>query len=237
MKRLLILSVLFSFYSICVISQHVKPVVLISGKVYNERNLQPLGAKITYEILPEGAEAGIARTNPVNGNYKIILPYGKLYGYYALAPGYYSVTKNLDVRNLDKYTEIDEINLFLAPVKIDQVVRLNNIFFEKETATLKQESYPELNRFAEFLKINKTIEIELAGHTDDDGAEDQNLDLSKNRAQGIADYLVTRKIKEYRLTVKGYGESQPIGFNTTEEGKMMNNRIEFKVTSLVKTRK
>jgi len=218
-------------------SQHVKPVVLISGKVYNERNLQPLGAKIIYEILPEGAEAGIARTNPVNGNYKIILPYGKLYGYYALAPGYYSVTKNLDVRNLDKYTEIDEINLFLAPVKTDQVVRLNNIFFEKGTATLKEESYPELNRFVEFLKINKTIEIELGGHTDDEGEEAKNLELSKNRAQAVADYLISKKIKDYRLTVEGYGESQPIGFNTTEEGKIMNNRIEFKVTSLEKTKK
>jgi OOP family OmpA-OmpF porin len=211
---------------------NVKPVVLVSGKAVNERNMDAVGAKVIYEVLPEGQEAGIARSNPLTGDYKIVLPYGKKYGYYAIAEGYYSVTKYLDVTDLKEYKEIDEQNLFLAPVEEDQVVRLNNIFFKDRTAELKKESDPELKRFVEFLNINKKIKIELGGHTDNQGEPAEDSVLSVNRAQAIANHLLENKIKEERIIVKGYGQKQPIGFNMTEDGRKMNMRIEFKVLSL-----
>ena len=211
-----------------------KPVVLISGKGLNERNMEPLEAKIYWEVLPEGTQAGIARTNPLDGAYKIVLPFGKKYGYYAIAEGYYSVTKYLDVTDLKEYKEIEEQNLFLAPIQIDQVVRLNNIFFETGTATIKKESIPELNRLVAFLKVNKKIEIELGVHTDNQGKPEDNIALSISRAQAVASHLISNGIKEQRLTIKGYGDKFPLGFNTTEEGREMNRRVEFKVVSLEK---
>ncbi len=220
-----------------IFAQNPNPVVLISGKVLNERNMKPIEAKVVYEYLPEGTEAGIARTDPTNGAYKIILPFGKNYGFMALAEGYYSVTKNLDVTTLKKYTEIDEQNLFLAPVEVDQVVRLNNIFFEGKTSKIAAESLPELNRFAAFLKINKKIEIEISGHTDNQGKPDELLNLSISRAQAVADYLSENKIDGKRFTIVGYGDKQPIGFNKSEDGREMNRRIEFKITSLIRTKK
>lgn len=218
-------------------SQNPNPVVLISGKVLNERNMKPVEAKVLYEYLPVGSEAGLARTNPMDGTYKIVLPFGKNYGYYALAEGFYSVTKNLDVTSLNKYTEIEEQNLYLAPVELDQVVRINNIFFDGNTATLKSESFPELNRLVEFFKLNKKIEIEIAGHTDNSGKPEELIKLSQDRAQAIADYLISKKIDKKRITVVGYGDTQPIGFNNNDEGKEMNRRIEFKITSLTRTKK
>ncbi|MBI5219805.1 MAG: OmpA family protein [Bacteroidia bacterium] len=199
--------------------------------------MKPIDAKVVYEYLPDGSEAGIARTDPADGSYKIILPFGKMYGYMALALGYYSVTKNLDVTNLTKYTEIEEQNLYLAPCEVDQVVRLNNIFFEGNTAQLKSESYPELNRFIEFLKLNKKIEIEISGHTDNQGKADNLKKLSQDRAQAVVDYLTSKKIDDKRMTVNGFGDTQPIGFNKTEDGREMNRRIEFKITSLTRTKK
>lgn len=219
------------------ISQHVKPVVLVMGKVLNERNMMPVAARVIYEILPDGTEAGIARSNPGNGDYKIILPYGKTYGYMALAEGYYSVTNNLDVTHLTEYKEIDEQNLFLAPIEVDQVVRLNNIFFDGETAKLKPASYPELNRFVQFLKINKKIEIEISGHVDNSFTSTDKIKLSTERAKAIRDYICQNGIKEDRIEVIGYGDTVPIGFNNTPEGRDMNRRIEFKVLSLTKTKK
>lgn len=218
-------------------SQNPNPVVLVSGKVVNERNMKPVEAKVIYEYLPGGEEAGIARSDPSNGNYKIILPFGKMYGYMALAEGYYSVTRDLDVTNLNKYTEIDEQNLYLAPIEMDQVVRLNNIFFEEKSAVIKAESFPELNRFVAFLKLNKKIEIELQGHTDNQGKPEDLLKLSKERAQAIADYLTSQKIDEKRITVTGFGDTQPIGFNKDEDGREMNRRVEFKITSLTRTKR
>ncbi|MFH2141836.1 MAG: OmpA family protein [Bacteroidota bacterium] len=220
----------------CTFAQQLKPVVLISGKALNERNMQPveIEVKITYEILPQGEEAGIARTNPLNGDYKIILPFGKKYSYYALAEGYYSVTNFLDVTELTEYTEIDEQNLFLAPLKEDQVTILNSIFFEKKSAVILPESFPELNRFIDFLKTNKRIYIELSGHTDNKGEPNTNLELSEKKAQAVADYVISKGVKADRITSKGYGQTRPVGFNKDKEGRERNNRIEFKIISLEK---
>ena len=229
-------TIIFLFLSFVAFSQSSKPVVLIKGKVLNERNMMPVDAdvRIVYEILSTGEEAGIARIDPRDGRYQIILPYGKEYGYMALAEGYYSVTKSLDVIKLDKYTEIDEQNLFLAPLKKDQVVRLNNIFFKDNTAELKPESELELNRFVQFLKQNKKIIIEISAHTDNTLDDKKSMELSEKRAEVIYNYVIKRGIKEKRLSKKGYGLRFPLGFNKTEEGRALNNRIEFKIISLKK---
>ena len=230
-QKLVFILVIYSFLSF---SQGSKPVILVSGKVLNERNMQAVDVdvKVIYEILPDGKEAGVARIDPMNGSYKIILPYGKKYGYMAFAEGYYSVTKSLDVTGLDKYTEIEEQNLFLAPLEVDQVVRLNNIFFKKGTLELEDSSYPELNRFVEFLKTNKKIIIEIGSHTDNTLGDNESLELTKKRAQLITDYLISKKIKAARIQVNGYGLRFPLGFNNNEEGRALNNRIEFKIISL-----
>jgi OmpA-OmpF porin, OOP family len=233
MKTLFFLFVLTTLVQIAY-CQGSQPVVLISGKVLNERNMEPLEARVVWELLPDGTEAGIARTDPVTGEYKIILPFGKNYGYLALAEGYYSVTKNLDVTDLNEYKEIEEQNLFMAPVKESQVVRINNVFFKKKTAELLPESNQELCRFVEFLKINKKITIEIGGHTDNKGDTAELRILSKDRAQAIADYCISKGVKADRIIVKGYGMTQPIGFNKDEEGREMNRRIEFKVLSVGK---
>lgn len=228
MKTVFIFTVIFLF-SLIAFSQGSQPVVLISGKVVNERTMEPLEARVIWELLPDGTEAGIARTDPTTGEYKIILPFGKKYGYLAMAEGFYSVTKNLDVTDLKEYKEIDEQNLFMAPVMESQTVRINNVFFKKKSSEFEKESFPELNRFVEFLKVNKKITIEIQGHTDNKGEPAENLALSEKQAQAIADYCISKGIKSERMTVKGFGQTRPIGFNKDEEGREMNRRIEFKV--------
>lgn len=229
-------------FAVIIISLHTfaqmggQPVVLVSGKVRNERNMKPVGAKIIYETLPSGTEAGIARSAPGDGQYKIILPRGKKYGYYALAEGYYSVTKYFDVTELDHYMEMDGENLYLAPVEVDQVVRLNNIFFKENSSDFTKESLPELERFIMFLKTNKKIEIEIASHTDNSLSSDLSKEISQKRADAVMNYITSNGVSKKRITAIGFGQEQPIGFNNTEEGKEMNNRIEFKVTSLEKTK-
>ncbi len=224
----------FTFLCILAFGQGSKPVVLVSGLAVNERNMQPVDVdvRVIYEELPSGKEAGIARINPVDGSYKIILPYGKKYSYRAIAQGYYSVTNFLDLTTLTEYQEIEEENLFLAPLLPDQMVRINNVFFQGKTAELLPESYIELDRFVEFLTNNKNIKIELGAHTDNTGDLQSNMDLSQKRAEVVMAYLISKKIKPERVVVKGYGPTRPMGFNNSEEGRAMNNRIEFKVLAL-----
>ncbi len=205
-----------------------KPVVIIYGKVFNARTNEPVTAEIKYEILSTGEETGIARSDPADGSYKIVLPYGKNYGYSAKAEGYYSVSKNINLETVSDYREIEE-NLYLAPIEVGEVVRLNNVFFDFNKYELKPESYPELDRVVTFLNDYANIEIELSGHTDNIGSHDYNMKLSENRANAVAEYLFKKGITKNRIVIIGYGETQPADTNQSEEGRQKNRRVEFKI--------
>ncbi|GIV34513.1 MAG: hypothetical protein KatS3mg031_2048 [Chitinophagales bacterium] len=206
-----------------------EPVVLVYGNVYNKKNNKPIGnASIVYEVLPGGEEAGIARSEPETGAYKITLPYGRFFGIRAAAEGYISISDNLDLTQIEEYKEVRK-DLYLAPIEVGEIVRLNNIFFDYDKATLRPESYPELNRVVEFLKSSPRVVIELSGHTDDRGSDSYNLALSQNRAKAVVDYLIKQGISPSRLVAKGYGETRPVATNDTEEGRQLNRRVEFEI--------
>jgi outer membrane protein OmpA-like peptidoglycan-associated protein len=207
--------------------QKPNPVILVYGTVYNQKTKTFLpDASVHYEFLTGGNEAGIARTNPADGEYKIILPQGNAYGFRAEAQGFISVNDNLDATNLKEYTEIKR-DLYLVPVEVGQVVRINNIFFDFGKSTLKSESFSELNRVVDFLNTNPTVSIELSGNTDNIGSDADNLRLSDDRAKAVVEYLTSKGIIFARLTAKGYGETKPVATNDTEEGKALNRRVEF----------
>ncbi|HTF04346.1 MAG TPA: OmpA family protein, partial [Bacteroidia bacterium] len=113
-----------------------RPVVLISGKVLDQKTGKPVSASIIYQLLPEATGVGNAISNEETGEYQIILPYGKNYGFNAAADGYYAVSENMDLTDLTAYKEITK-DLYLVPIEQGQVVRLNNIFFEFGKSTLK----------------------------------------------------------------------------------------------------
>ena len=82
-----------------------------------------------------------------------------------------------------------------------------------------------------FLKANPTLTVEVSGHTDNTGVKQKNLDLSKNRAKAVLDYIVLQGIPTTKITAKGYADSQPIADNKTEAGRKQNRRTEFKIVS------
>ena len=108
---------------------------------------------------------------------------------------------------------------------------MNNIFFDFDKATLRPESTNELQRLVKLMKDNSSLKIEISGHTDSKGPKDYNLGLSENRAKSVVDYLVKEGIKVSRLSFKGYGETQPVATNDTEEGRQLNRRTEIKIIS------
>jgi OOP family OmpA-OmpF porin len=204
------------------------PVVLINGQVFNAKTKQPIDAAISYQILADGTEQGIARTNPENGNYKIVLPYGKHYSFLAKADGFLAVSDNIDLSKTLEYKEIKR-DLYLVPVEIGETVRLNNIFFDLAKASLKEESYPELNRLVKYMLDNPIMEIEIAGHTDNIGSDQSNNLLSQDRANSVRAFLISKGISDSRIVAKGYGKSKPITSNDTEEGRQFNRRVEFSI--------
>ena len=81
--------------------------------------------------------------------------------------------------------------------------------------------------FVEFLKENPTVKVEIQGHTDNIGRDEDNLRLSENRAKSVYEYVIAQGISANRLRYKGYGESNPIASNNTEEGRAKNRRTVF----------
>ena len=94
------------------------------------------------------------------------------------------------------------------------------------------ESRAELDRLAALLMQNPNLQIEIAGHTDSQGNDDYNMELSLKRARAVYSYLISKNIDPLRLTYKGYGETKPVDTNDTPEGRANNRRTEFKIIHL-----
>ena len=209
-----------------------QPVMLVHGQVYNSKTKELVkGVKISFENLTTATEIGIASSNYDSASYTIILPAGAKYGYLAEKEGYISINENIDLTNMKVYKEYER-NLYITPIETGQIIALNNVFFDFDKYVLKKESYPELDRLALLLKKNNTMKIELAGYTDSTGTKAYNEKLSANRAQAVADYLISKSgVDKKRVIVKQFGESKPVATNATAKGRGLNRRVEFKITS------
>jgi OmpA-OmpF porin, OOP family len=208
--------------------------VTVRGKLIDGKTGEPIGAKIIYERLPDGKEMGIAQSNPQTGEYEIKLPAGHLYGIRAEAKDHISENQNLDLRNITAETVISNKDFSLEPIQVARIeenvtIVLNNIFFDFDKATLKVESFPELNRIVMLMTERGAMQVEIAGHTDATGPEQYNLTLSKRRAESVQKYLQEKGINGSRITVTYFGESKPVESNASIEGRRKNRRVEFKI--------
>ena len=104
---------------------------------------------------------------------------------------------------------------------------LEGVNFDNDQATLRPEAMATLDQMAATLKEWGNVKVEVAGHTDARASDDYNMKLSERRANAVRDYLVSKGVAADRLTAKGYGESQPVADNETEEGRYKNRRVEL----------
>jgi outer membrane protein OmpA-like peptidoglycan-associated protein len=121
-----------------------------------------------------------------------------------------------------------KINMAVDTIKVGKTYTLNNIYYNTNSADLDPSSAVVINEFAEFLKSNPSLKIEVRGHTDNVGDQKSNLALSTDRAFSVRDLLIAKGIEEKRLiNFKGYGASVPVADNATEAGRAKNRRTEF----------
>lgn len=103
--------------------------------------------------------------------------------------------------------------------------------FDYDKATLRTESIPPLSEVAEVMRTYPSMKLEVRGHTDDQGSDEYNLKLSRQRADAVVDALVEMGIERRRLSVEGFGESRPLVPNTSDENRKRNRRTEFVITA------
>lgn len=111
--------------------------------------------------------------------------------------------------------------------EVGKPTALKNSFFASNESELLPESFAELDKLVDYLNDNSNTTIEISGHTDNTGSENQNKKLSEARAKAISEYLVSKGIDSSRIQYEGNGSSKPVATNNTEEGKQLNRRVEF----------
>lgn len=112
--------------------------------------------------------------------------------------------------------------------KLAAEYKLENVNFEFDSAKLTSSSSAMLDEAVKILKRHSDMQVEIAGHTDSRGSDEYNQGLSERRAQAVADYLIAHGSNAGNITVKGYGESQPVEVDDSEAGHAANRRVELR---------
>lgn len=204
-----------------------KQVSYVKGLVRDAKTKEPLQTSVILTPLDESPNT-TSYTNKNTGLFVVPLKADVRYALTIDKKGYLFHSEYFDMPNVPADKPF-EIIIDLQKVEVGKSVVLNNIFFDTDKFVLKGESKTELKKLLAFLKDNKDIKIEVAGHTDNVGSSSYNLKLSENRAQAVSKYLIENGVDQNRITYKGYGDTKPIASNDSKEGRAKNRRTEFTV--------
>ncbi len=164
-----------------------------------------------------------------NGSFFATLEVNKNNALQIQQEGYLFYSRNINLTAEASATKPFEMEVLLQPISANGKITLNNVFFDFDKSELKPESFAELDKLVELLLKNPAVKMEIAGHTDSKGDKKYNLLLSQKRAESVMEYLLKKGIDKLRLTAKGYGDTQPVAPNDTEENQAKNRRTEVKV--------
>lgn len=199
----------------------------VKGTVFDKKTTK--GLPSTIELIDLATKQVISRvqTNE-DGKYLVTLPIGKDYAFNVNHTGYLFYSDNFLLSNNPSDSSYEK-NIALQPLELNATIVLHNVFFDVNKFDLKPQSQVELDKLVQLLKDNPSLKIQISGHTDNVGKPADNLALSNSRAKAVVNYLVANGIPATRVTAKGFGETQPVADNKTEEGRAKNRRTEMKV--------
>lgn len=199
----------------------------LRGYVRDAITKQPLSANV--ELSPiNGEPTTLTYAKPGTGMFLVPLKTNMKYALTIDKDGYLFYTEFYNMPAIQRDQPI-ELFIDLEKIELGNSVVLKNIFFDTDKSDIKDESKQELEKLIDFLSENNSIRIEISGHTDNVGDSKHNMVLSENRAKSVCDFLTNNGIEKSRLTYKGFGDTQPIKQNNTDENRAKNRRTEFKI--------
>jgi len=201
-------------------------VVYVKGTVIDSLDKKPLSARVALTNLDKNTSVIQLQSDPTDGSFFIPLYPGTDYAFNITKNGYLFYSENFNFKDTLIFNSIEK-TFALRPIQQGTSMVLNNIFFDFDSDSLKQSSYPELDLLTDLLHENPDLKISINGHTDSIGSELYNNTLSENRARAVRNYLIKKHIASSRLSYKGLGASQPIKSNETPEGRATNRRTEI----------
>ena len=229
MKNYLTLILIAIFFPLTHIAQGLEPDeknALLNVAVTDFED-QPLEGEIVIFQAKSSGKA-VKRKTKADGKFQIRLPKGETYQIKYVA--------FLDEKEYSEIAVPNDPGLMEATLQVQMESIENEVFeldihFETAKAVIYKSSYNLLDDLVAFMKEKPKVEIEVAGHTDSDGSDTYNLQLSKDRAAAVRSYLIAKGVSGNRVKSLGYGESKPIASNATDEGKARNRRTEVRVTA------
>jgi outer membrane protein OmpA-like peptidoglycan-associated protein len=205
------------------------PVTYFKGFVLDITNNKPVINAVAELISLRDGLSKVKVKTDYDGTFTLPLPTGEIYALNVSADNYLFYSEHIELLEARDSLHPFIKYIFLKPIQKNQTMVLNNILFDFDKATLKPESYIELEKLYKFLSENPNLIIEIGGHTDNIGTKEYNQILSEKRAKAVYDYLISKNINANRLKYKGYGDTMPIADNSTEEGRQLNRRTEIKI--------
>lgn len=225
MKHIVAIYLLILLSSNSSFSQGLVPtekLALLKGVVTNFKE-KPLG-KETIMFSNDKTKEQVKVNTDAAGKFEVLIPVNATYGL-----KYKTFISDVDYTKMT--VPVDKNATYEVKIKIEPPTDyvLDNVYFDTGKSTLKPNSNKALNDLVEVLKIKNTMVVEIQGHTDNVGNDEDNLKLSQERANEVRKYLISNGIDAGRVTAKGYGATLPIADNGSEAGKTKNRRTSLKV--------
>lgn len=215
----------FLVFGNAIFSQALKPtdkLALLKGVVTNFKGKAL--SKETIILYNEKTKTSYKVNTDAVGKFEVLVPVGAVY-----ALRYKNFTNDVDYTKME--VPADKEATYEVGIKIDppKDFVLENVYFDTGKSSLKPNSFKALNDLVEILKIKNTMVVEIQGHTDNVGKDEENMKLSQDRADEVREYLISKGIEAARVTSKGYGPTMPIADNANDAGKAKNRRTSLKV--------
>ncbi len=221
-----------------------KPVTYVRATVRDAITKMPLVALAEVMNLTTSRKHTSDSTE-TDGVFLVCLPLGQDFALNVSKSGYLFYSENFSLSATNTLDKPYLLDIYLMPIgsaspvaeaggsptppPANKPVVLKNVFFDTGSTVLRPESNTELNVLKTLLVDNPTLRIQINGHTDNVGADTDNLRLSEGRAKAVFEYLVQQGISSDRMQSRGFGETVPINSNDTPEGRQQNRRTEFEV--------
>jgi len=217
----------------CLLDSSIRPhpVAFVKGRVFDKQSGKAVKATVLLKNLTNHQVVFRSEADYTDGTFLVPLPIGNAYALHVQQPNYLFYSQHFALSDTLVSYSIYPIEVPLETMELGSSSTLNNIFFPTNGYELLPTSTADLKELIDFMQEHKQLKIEIEGHTDNTGNEQQNQILSEKRALAVYQYLISHGIEKGRLTFKGYGQSKPIASNQTEAGKQQNRRTAFKIIS------
>ena len=213
------------YKTINLIREEVLPTTVdLSLSIVSNSGEKVMGSRL--ELINTTSKEMVYKGNVASNAYTTTAAENSQFTYKVKAREYFFKQGVINLSNAKDQPIVNQ-EIVLTKIEIDRKVNEDEILFETNSTTISLSSKGYLGAVIDLTNNNENVVIEIAAYTDDVGQQNDNLKLSKARANAVRDYLISRGVLGQQLIAKGYGEAQPIVPNTSEENRSLNRRVEI----------